>query len=153
MTAKRQPWEQQDGEPGDSFARFEVYRCMGLSRSLRKAFRRWLTAENQATAGNGWQQFSGTWGRESARWEWVSRAEAWDAFFFGEQARQAVGLFAQALQEATRQLLKKVRKAPDPATLTELFEAFHAIAALLPPDAIRDLLAEARKYRDDPSFG
>lgn len=76
----REPlWEKQFGESKQSFAAFSIYRDLGLKRTLDDAFR------SRPGAGPDPKKAPGQWGIWSMRWQWVARAEAWDAHIDAEQ--------------------------------------------------------------------
>jgi hypothetical protein len=60
------PWEQRSGESGPSFARFQEYLRQGADRSLASVAR-WAGVSRAAIH------------ESSQRWDWVSRAKAFDA--------------------------------------------------------------------------
>jgi hypothetical protein len=72
-TAPR-PWEQQDGEPDDAFARFLVYLNIGPGRRLDDVFK----ALWGKRAGRGRQQAYQALMLEAGRRHWRERAHAWD---------------------------------------------------------------------------
>jgi hypothetical protein len=65
LTAKP-PWEKRSGESGPSFARFQEYLRQGEDRSLASVAR-WAGVSRAAIH------------ESSQRWDWVSRAKAFDA--------------------------------------------------------------------------
>lgn len=70
------PWEQQSGESDKSFAAFCVFRDIGSSRSVHKAYVQ-STGKTQA------KQADGRWNGWASQNNWHTRASAWD----GEQDR------------------------------------------------------------------
>ncbi len=71
-------WERQEGESGRAFRAFTQYRDLGPGRSLNAAYTASREAKEELRA-------PGTWYEWSARFRWVERAAAWDAFLDGER--------------------------------------------------------------------
>jgi hypothetical protein len=67
------PWEQMPEESGKAYAAFCAYRDMGRQRSLTKAYRQ-HSGHTTATA------VSGSYASWSITYEWLRRAEAYDAY-------------------------------------------------------------------------
>jgi len=68
------PWQRRPAEPARWYARFEVYRTLGVGRTLAAAFRRCAEEEGLTGARPG-----AAWYDAAAQWEWTERACAWDA--------------------------------------------------------------------------
>ena len=73
MSVGRVPWRRSDKESRPAFRAFCVYRDIGPTRSLDRAF--CIFAGHQ----EGTKEAPGNWGRWSVAFEWVDRAEAYDA--------------------------------------------------------------------------
>lgn len=73
---EKDAWDQLEGEPLDWYRKFNIYRLIGMTRSLAKAHRNWRQADGKvadktARAGAAWFQMA-------KEWNWTERAEAWD---------------------------------------------------------------------------
>lgn len=66
-------WERKDGEPARWYARFEVYRLLGPSRTMKAAHRH--CAEMEGRRG---RYPNSQWFQIAERWQWRERADAWD---------------------------------------------------------------------------
>lgn len=75
--AELQPWEQQPHEPGSCFTRFAVYRDMTPhDRTLSNAVRKFHDVKPGDKAGM--HRYLANWSKDSIRWDWKSRAQAYD---------------------------------------------------------------------------
>lgn len=66
-------WERMAGEPGVWYARFEIFRLLGPTRTLARAYR--TAARLEGLRG---KRPSRGWTVAAREWKWVERAEAWD---------------------------------------------------------------------------
>lgn len=66
-------WEKRADESGRWFARFEVYRLLGPSRSIEKAFQ--ATRDLEGLKG---ERPGHAWYQAASEMDWPGRAEAWD---------------------------------------------------------------------------
>jgi hypothetical protein len=71
------PWDQQEGEPDDAFARFLVYLNIGPGRRLEDAFEASRSSRGKR-GGRGRQRAYLAWILEAQRRHWRERAHAWD---------------------------------------------------------------------------
>lgn len=71
---EQRPWERQKGERNLWYDRFERFRLMGPTRSLRALY----GAERAARGDAGRHSLPSSWSRAVETWQWVARAEAWD---------------------------------------------------------------------------
>jgi hypothetical protein len=65
------PWDRLQGEPEHWFARFEMYRLAGPTRTVEASYR--SEARDKAK-----RYLPTNWKRAVERWHWKERAEAWD---------------------------------------------------------------------------
>src|SRR5262245_4447920 len=96
-----QPWEQQPSEPNRWYARFELYRLAGPSRSLLGA----VNTERQQRGAKKTRSVPQAWATNAKCWRWRERAEAWDEF----QRHQTRLAHAEELKEMTRRHLQEAR--------------------------------------------
>lgn len=78
---ERQPWERQTGESTSNFSKFEMFRLMGVGRSV-------LEVANQIRDGKGHKRSHSTPGylrKNAEKWRWRERAEAWDRHLLAEK--------------------------------------------------------------------
>lgn len=75
----RKPWEQQPDESAEAHRAFSIFRDLGASRSVLKAY-----TKTRPTVGPGEAQVGppknipGTWKKWAKRWQWQHRAQEWD---------------------------------------------------------------------------
>jgi hypothetical protein len=91
-------WERKPDEPARWYARFEVYRLLGPSRSMEAAYR-------SVTEGSKRKRAVARWYLAAKEWQWKDRAEAWDAV---ERARYRAAR-ENELEEAQEQHLNFAR--------------------------------------------
>lgn len=95
----RMPWDQLEDEPDLWYARFDVFRMMGASRSLRGAYSLSKEEEDNLT---GSQPGSG-WSERAKRFRWSERARAWDDHirqkFRDEEVEMALDMRLSRLQK------------------------------------------------------
>ena len=72
-------WDRLGDEPGVWYGRFEFFRLLGPGRSLDAAYRAWKEAQPQGTKGCRGARANRHWHTAAKRWQWLARAEAWDA--------------------------------------------------------------------------
>jgi hypothetical protein len=94
-------WEQQPGEPNRWYARFELYRLAGPTRSLLGT----VNAQREQRGANRTRSVPQAWATNAKRWCWRERAEVWDAF----QRRQTRLAHAHDIEEMTRRHLQEAR--------------------------------------------
>ncbi len=121
------PWERQDGEGDAPWAAFEVYRLLGADRDLKTVAAQLGRSPN-------------TTQKHSSRWQWRSRAAAWDAEVARRGDDAALGEAEQLRREQVRQL------AEISARLFRAFEAAAKADEFSGPTAAR-LFFEAVKLR------
>jgi hypothetical protein len=96
-------YDKQKGEPQFWYGRFETYRLLGTERTIEDAWRTKCpeVAKRRKRPGSAWYVASKTW-------DWIKRAEAWDA---SEKARvdKEWELRRVALKDADYELGQKMR--------------------------------------------
>lgn len=100
----RLPWERRPDETDKSFDAFKVYRNLGTARSFPEA----------ATALGRPASYRNQLARWSSRFDWVSRAEAWDRVQSSEviaAAADTVDLVDQLVEHASPEMSAPLQKA------------------------------------------
>lgn len=132
-----QVWEREEGEPGNWYARFEVYRLLGPGRTLEAAYRE---IGGLGRPGHAWR-------KAAVRWRWRERAEAWDA---SERERVRVIDAARRVYARERRLALIDRALRDVEVVLErarIAEVDTEVARSLLPvirGLLRDLIAAQR---------
>ena len=105
-------WEQRDGEPNKWYDMFTTFRSLGPNRSIRQAWQRWYRWEQkkQDAIPDGIQieyseQPSNNCYDMAREWQWVERAEAYDAWIRTDAERETLQLVRQWQTESTRDLV------------------------------------------------
>jgi hypothetical protein len=141
MTDPTSLWDRQPNEPARWFARFETYRLLGPSRTIEAAFQAEARTANLTAARPGQ-----AWYNAAQRYDWQTRAEAWDN---AQRARIA------AIEEPRRVDARERRIAMidhiltavyDVLRLTDLHNPAPELARTLPTvrTLFKDLLAAQR---------
>jgi hypothetical protein len=110
--AEWRPWETREGEPRRAHLAFEVYRSLGLERTLTKAVRQWLAADEERGGRPRQRQarrfrtharprgylraLRNQWRRWAAQWEWEERCRVWDEVREAEVKQEADRAAAEA---------------------------------------------------------
>lgn len=143
MNGERRTWEQQDGEPDNSFARFLAYRNMGPTRSIDKAFASYV--ENGSVS---WRS-SGQWYVASSKWNWIARASAYDVHLLSEAGKLAAVAFVNAITAYARRLLEAISDGDiKPEKWADITGALETLAKFIPSETVKALVHA--DTRDDP---
>ncbi len=102
------PWDRQRDENGLEpimwHSRFDAFRAMGPERSLMAAYREWRV--QRGAEGRRVTSVPASWLRNSRKWNWRERAEAWD-----EHRRQLDYIAEQAQHDEMRKRHADIGKA------------------------------------------
>lgn len=144
MSDERKPWEQLPEEPDAAYTHFLIYRNLGPARSLDAAYRVFKGATKR---GKRLQAPSG-WGRESAQYDWVSRAAAWDVDVLVEHGRDTVVAFVESLRAIA---FKSLRVLEDerikPKSWAAALEAVSLLGGFIPSETVQQIQSDAREHR------
>jgi hypothetical protein len=137
------PWDQLPDEPDGAFARFVLYRCLGLGRSIRRAYHEWL--RQRGTPCRGDERPPGAWQRYASLFRWRERARAWDVAQM-EQAGQATAysLLEAAAAAAETAFMTFGQKRP---TMGEAIRLVEVLLEKLPGELLVKLVDAARSRR------
>jgi hypothetical protein len=94
-TNERQPWDQMQGEPSPHYVWFLVYRNLGVTRSIDRAFN---AAALKSANSQKKKKASGAWTEASVKWNWPERAARWDIATLSAAGWKVVALFTAALE-------------------------------------------------------
>lgn len=108
MSEEREPWEQREGEPNLWYDRFTLFRLLGPKRTLSFAHRQEVARSRKKS-----QYLPGSWRDAANEWDWVARAEAWDAARRAELECEADQVLSEGLalmHERVKTLKKRADK-------------------------------------------
>jgi hypothetical protein len=115
--AKNNSFEQPlDNEPAAAYAKFVIYRDLGMNRSLRKAYRLYLERQEGATqVGKGLgenlpkkevKHLPGQWVRLSKLYQWHKRADDFDWNLTEQREKEQEKLRKKAIKEQVDQIVE-----------------------------------------------
>lgn len=96
---QREPWERQPGEVNLWFARFELFRMAGPTRSVLGI----VNKEREFRGKNKAKSIPQAWAKAARQWRWRERAELSDEF----ERQQARAAHAKAIEEMNRRQLQE----------------------------------------------
>lgn len=135
-----EPWDQLPGEDNTAYARFLMYRNLGPTRSLRKAYQHYLRVYDGFTGGTKRLNIPGNWHANCADHFWVSRAAAWDIRNLSTYGNRLACLHVATI---TRMAQKNARFAarlnPGDDGWTDLVASVRVVADFLTPDVVRGI--------------
>lgn len=139
-------WERRDGESTVAFTAFTIFRDLGPSRSLLKAY----NAHRKAKEKRSVHRASGQWNQWAVYHKWRDRAEAYDAHLEREARKdrerehsermqqhrdrqrelaiQTIDASIELLKKASEKLAKLSAKDIPPQSLPQFFRAAAAVA-------------------------
>lgn len=134
------PWDQREDEQPEAYARFLIYRNLGVTRSLVDAYGAYLSLQPGAKKGNKKLLLPGSWAEDSSRFDWVARSTAWDVHHLSKQGPELVVLWTEILLQAAR---KAARKLADPrckpTTFAGCLSVIEKLSPYLTPELCRAL--------------
>ena len=137
-------WQQRPGEPDESYARFLLYRNLGPGRTLQVAYNAFVSqfknAQEPDKRNKTQLSIPGHWGEDSARWEWVDRASAWDVHVFSTHGERLAVLWVGILTAAAEKCAQKLADPKcKPRDFMQCVAVVDKLAAFLSPDAVKSL--------------
>jgi hypothetical protein len=140
------PWDQRPGEPPEAYARFLCYRNLGPGRSLPLARKAHATVQ-AGTNRKEPEGAGGQWNDDSAEYDWVARATAWDIHTLREQGGELSRLWLAIMVTAAR---KAAETLADPDCRPSGFSGALAVLDRLAPYMTPDVLRALQPARGDP---
>ncbi len=129
---KPEAWDQMEGEPLSHYTRFLVYRDLGSTRTLRKA---WALVK-----GKNWRAVSDNnckyWRDLSARWKWVRRAQEWDKAMLSGLGDETIVQFVGGLKQAASEVNQALERVK-PKTWREAMEGLNLVGSFIDPQSIK----------------
>lgn len=124
-------WDQQQNEPDDAYARFTTYLTLGPTRSIVAA-QAIHTGKPKATKGHKRPSVSGSWKNDAVTFNWVARADAWDAYRGLKAVEQSEHIVSQLYHDCVVKLLELARKRT-PKNYMEFLEGFKVLMTAYDP--------------------
>ncbi len=145
MAESKAIWEQQEGEPNEAYARFLVYRNLGVGRSISSA---------AASVAKGEKRRSGQWERDSANFEWSVRAIDWDIFNAKRIGESIVLEYIQTLKVMWFKTLQVASdKKTKPKGWAELVETVTTLGAFIPQETVAGIRRAAEDSNSVAAIG
>src|SRR4030067_400717 len=127
---RKQAWEQREGEQNEAYARFLVYRNLGVARSLDSAY---CVALNRVKS-----RASGQWVKECSKYEWVMRASAWDVYVLTEIGQQVVVRYVNALDLAFQRIIESLaNRKIKPRSWGAIIDSITTLGGFIPQETVR----------------
>ncbi len=98
------PWDRREGESEPAYIAFLVYRNLGPSRSIDRAYRQFKQGKCERTAVPRRTSAPGNWGDYSVRFDWVQRARAWDIWRLQVYGQRVAVLLTHNLERSLERL-------------------------------------------------
>ncbi len=147
MAESKAIWEQQEGEPNEAYARFLVYRNLGVGRTLATAYQ---SATNSKKSLN----ISGTWTDDSAKWSWRERASAWDIEVLAEVGRGVVVKFVSALDLSFGAIIQQLASGKvKPKSWGQILSAITILGNFIPQETVAEIRRLAQDSDNVPAIG
>lgn len=127
-----QPWEQRTGETDAAYARFLIYRDLGTTRSLDRAY----TAHRGAGKCKKPQPASGQWTNDAAAFKWSERAEAWDVWRLQQVSDAAQVAMTELVCALARRGVRLAQDESKPSSYRGALEIVRELAFLVPKKTI-----------------
>ena len=142
MSNNTKEWEQLQGESNEAYARFLVYRNLGIGRTLVQAYE---LATGKVQKGSKRVHASGQWQREAKDFNWQSRATAWDSWQLENVVPQATTTIFKLIEEAAKVSLAQVLNGSiKPANWQEFKEMVVILAGFISPEVVTATIDNAR---------
>lgn len=139
------PWDRSKGEPPSSYVRFLAFRNLGPNRSLVDAY--CVVAGKARKGPERPVDAPGSWKREAARWQWQTRATAWDIEMFHEYGQRAAAAMAALIEELAQAAMRALALGETIAERAEGVAIFEALAPHVSPETIAKLAAHRGRPR------
>ena len=104
---EKEPWEQMNGEPHRWFNLFNEYRLLGVSRSLRKLYRKKRAEKGMEDIPDHYGAPT-NWTHYAREWKWKERAEAWDISLQEDQEDEVEAVLGRGIALAHNRIIKLI---------------------------------------------
>ena len=135
-----EPWDKLSAESDEAYARFLMYRNLGPGRSLRKAYKHYLTAYDGFTGGTKRLHVPGQWHADCVAHFWVERSNAWDVRNLYKYGARAAVLHVRTVVALAQRNARAVRELkPGDQGFTDLLASVRVVAEFLTPDVVHGI--------------
>lgn len=96
------PWDKLNEESDANYVRFLIFRDVGVTRTVRKAYVEWLKKENlypETPEGQKKVKANSTWVQACYQYRWVARALAWDIHNMSIHAGRVASIQTMSMQK------------------------------------------------------
>jgi hypothetical protein len=138
-------WDQIEGESPEAYARFLVYRNLGIGRSVASAIE---------TLGKSGKKRNGQWEHDSSEFNWVDRAAAWDISNAKRVGESVVLMYIETLKAMwAKTLAVAVDKTTKPRGWEELIETVTTLGAFIPQETVAGIRRSIEDTNSVPAIG
>jgi hypothetical protein len=144
------PWDQLESESDDAYIHFLCYRNYGPTRSLNKAYYRYLVDYDGFNGVmNRGIRAPGNWQEECANNNWVQRCAAWDIRNLTTYGAKVAILHAETVVRLAQKNLKLVSKgmAPGDEGFADLINSMKLVAGFLSPELVQSIESKHKPAR------
>jgi hypothetical protein len=148
----RKPWDKLPEEPDEAYARFLVFRNLGVGRTIDAAYATIRTsAANRAKSRKGKKsaksttRASGQWFKDAATFHWAERAAAWDVEMLRVVVPETITAIFQAIDEFAKVTIETLRSGKvKPRTWVQAIGAITILAGFISPETARSAMDQLR---------
>jgi hypothetical protein len=151
MTDVKKQWEQREGEPNEAYARFLVYRNLGVGRTLDAAY---SVSNSVGIKRNKSERSGGQWHDDSAAWDWKDRSAAWDIEVLAEVGRGVVAKFVGAIDLSFGVIIQQLASGNiKPKSWSAVLGAITTLGAFIPQETVSEIRRLAKDVDNVPAIG
>lgn len=141
----REPWDQLATETDESYSHFLIYRNLGVSRSMRLAYKRYLEMYDGYTGSHKTLHIPGNWRQDQTNHWWSERASSWDIRNLHTYGARLAVLHVQSITKIAEKCVRQSKKLnPGDKGWSDLLDSMAVVQSYLTPDVVRGI-AERNK--------
>jgi hypothetical protein len=137
------PWDKQPAESEQLYIRFLMYRNLGPTRTLRKAWFKWLAEQDLLPESKEDQkklQVSSTWAQPCALHKWAARAAAWDISNMTAYGSRTAVCYAMTMSDVSVKVSQAVKvHKPGDHEWTHILNTLRVLAEYLSPEVVNGI--------------
>lgn len=136
---RRYSWDQQADETDPEYAQFKAYQCLGSSRSIDKAYRRYVEqVAGPDEAGKRGKRAPGNWNELAVRQNWKQRAVEFDCTQMRAAASRIATLWVAGIETLAVKAVQGARKYnPGEPAWASVLDTFKVLATHLTSEGVR----------------